>query len=141
VQQFVLQEHPGFARLVRGQLAGRGALAQRGGRHVKKTRSVLKTNCRDSLDHMQPMWFRSFRSKLSRVMDYRRGLREIQGEFLGIFSETRTGVKDGARYACARYHFASRGVIGRRGAKVAERANSGQSIKPMALFAPRFRYP
>jgi hypothetical protein len=106
---------------------------------VKKTRSVLKTNCRDSLDHMQPMWFRSFRSKLSRVMDYRRGLREIQGEFLGIFSETRTGVKDGARYACARYHFASRGVIGRRGAKVAERANSGQSIKPMALFAPRFR--
>jgi hypothetical protein len=86
VQQFVLQEHPGLARLVRAQLVGRRALAQRGERHEKKTRSVLKTNCRDSLDHMQPMWFRSFRSELSRVMNYCRGLREIQSEFLGIFT-------------------------------------------------------
>jgi hypothetical protein len=75
---------------------------------VKKTRSVLKTNCRDSLDHTQPMWFRSFRSELSRVMNYCRGVREIQSEFLGIFSETRTGRM--SRLGLRRYHFAGRGV-------------------------------
>lgn len=52
---------------------------------MQETRSVLKTNCRDSLDHLQAMWFRSFRSELSRVMNYCRGLREIQSEFLGIW--------------------------------------------------------
>jgi hypothetical protein len=48
-----LQEHPGFARLVRAQLARSGALAQRRGRHMQETRGILKTNCRDSLVHLQ----------------------------------------------------------------------------------------
>jgi hypothetical protein len=49
-----LQEHPGFAWLVRAQLARGGALAQRRRRHVKETRGILKTNCRDNIDHVQP---------------------------------------------------------------------------------------
>jgi hypothetical protein len=65
---------------------------------MKETRSVLKTNCRDSLDHMQPMWFRSFRSELSRVVNYCRGVQKIQGEFRCIFSETRAGTKGVARH-------------------------------------------
>jgi hypothetical protein len=135
VQQFVLQEHPGLARLVRAQLSGRSALAQRGGRHVKKTRSVLKTNCRDSLDHLQPMWFRSFRSELSRVKNYRRGAQEIQSAYRGIFSETRAGTKGVARDGLCCYHFAGRGVTGRRGAKVAERPLlAGRGTKMLAVM-------
>jgi hypothetical protein len=49
-----LQEYPGFARLVGTQLARGGALAQRRGRHVQETRGILKTNCRDNIDHVQP---------------------------------------------------------------------------------------
>jgi hypothetical protein len=60
---------------------------------VQKTRSVLKTNCRDRLDHAQPMWFRSFRSELSRGRNYCRGVQEIQGEFRWNLSETHAGMK------------------------------------------------
>jgi hypothetical protein len=60
---------------------------------VKETRSVLKTNCRDRLDHAQHMWFRSFRSGLSRVMNYCRGVQEVQGEFRWKLSETHAGMK------------------------------------------------
>jgi hypothetical protein len=49
-----LQEHPGFAWLVRAQLARGGALAQRRRRHVEETRGIVKTNCRDNIDHVQP---------------------------------------------------------------------------------------
>jgi hypothetical protein len=59
---------------------------------VQETRGILKTNCRDSLDHLQPMWFQSFRSESSRVRNYCRGVQEIQREFRSIFSETRAGL-------------------------------------------------
>jgi hypothetical protein len=86
---------------------------------VKETRSVLKTNCRDSLDHMQPMWFRSFRGELSRVVNYCRGVQKIQGEFRCIFRARRNKRCRPPPARC--YHFAGRGVSGRRGANVAER--------------------
>jgi hypothetical protein len=58
---------------------------------VQEARGILKTNCRYSLDHLQPMWFRSFRSELSRGMNYCRGVQEIQGEFRWKLGETRAG--------------------------------------------------
>jgi len=54
VQQFVLQEHPGLARLVRIQLARGGSLAQRGGRHMKKLGGFVQAYCRIINDHDQP---------------------------------------------------------------------------------------
>ena len=59
---------------------------------MQEARGIFKTNCRGSVDHVQPMWFRSFRSELSRVRNYCRGAQEVQGEFRGIFSETLTSL-------------------------------------------------
>ena len=55
---------------------------------MQEARGIFKTNCRGSIDHVQPMWFRSFRSKLSRLMNYCRGPQEVQSEFRGKFGET-----------------------------------------------------
>jgi hypothetical protein len=68
---------------------------------MQETRGILKTNCRYGLDHLQPMWFRSFRCELSRVMNYCRGVQEIQSEYRCISSETRAIQR--SRYAAARW--------------------------------------
>jgi hypothetical protein len=88
-----LQKHSSLARFARAQLAAAARLRSVEGAMRRKRAGILKTNCRDRLDHVQPCAPSRWGASCHAFSNYCRGAQEIQDEFRSFCDETRARTK------------------------------------------------